>query len=458
VAESLVWLDAEYANQQSNQCAMLKRSNMERLTGIQGMHDVLPVTSVPAFRRSWNWERLYESFSNLARRYGFCFIDTPEVERLSLFVRSAGSTSDIATKEMYSWYQGGRELCLRPEGSAAVARALLESGLTRTEAVRVWYRMPMFRHERPQFGRYRRHVQQGAEIVGVESASADVEIMRLLCDYYQATGLRGFSVRLNSIGDDACRGSYLQRLTARLMETADEYCADCRHRVATNPLRVFDCKMQADRDRSRSLPRVVDHLCDACVTHFEQVQAGLKTVGVPYVLDPYLVRGIDYYTRTTFEVVLDEPIEQMVTLTGGGRYDGLYEILGGVSVPAVGFGAGMERLLLALEHQGALSDRPPAPAVVIAVVDAALQPEVLPLATRLRDEGISTTFEHVPRRIGKQLAAASETGARYAVILAPEEWASGDVLLKDLGANQQSRVRGSDLAVHILRGLVRRSG
>ncbi|HEY0639788.1 MAG TPA: histidine--tRNA ligase [Pseudonocardiaceae bacterium] len=417
-----------------------------QLRGVNGMHDVLPDTRVAQYRRSHHWTRLLNLFWRTAETYDFDFVDTPEVEQLDLFVRGVGESSDIVSKEMYTWRQGERDLCLRPEGSAAVARAVIMADATHQGPLRVWYRMPMFRHERPQFGRYRRHVQHGAEIIGVDGATADVEVIKLLLDYLGGAGLTGFSLHLNSIGDGVCRPAYVEELRSLLRPRAAEYCADCQRRIEVNPLRVFDCKVPADRERNAGLPRIVDRLCEPCATHFSEVRAGLDAIGIGYVLDPELVRGLDYYTRTAFEVILDEPVEQMATVTGGGRYDGLYEALGGRPTAAVGFGAGVERLLLALEHQGALPAARPGPVAFVVATDAELVREVYPVVDRLRSAGLATAYDQRHRRFPKAVGAASDRGSRYAVLLAPKEWDAGELVVKDLTTGEQRTVAATDIA------------
>lgn len=408
------------------------------LSTLSGMHDIVPDDDVPYFRQSRRWLPLLARFEGLVARYGFEYIEMPEVERTELFRRTSGETSDIVLKEMYTWDQNGRDVCLRPEGSAAVCRAVLSSGiLGKTRPLKLWYRSPMFRHERPQLGRYRRHVQLGVETVGAAEAQADAEVITLLQSFYEASGVSGFTLHLNTVGDDTCRPAYASAIRAAAAGREHLWCENCQERFATNPLRILDCKVEKCRELNRSLPSIYDYLCEPCAEHFAEVKSQLDQVGVAYIQDPMLVRGLDYYTRTAFEVVLDEAVGPMGTLSGGGRYDGLYRLVGDVDVPAVGFGIGIERLLVALEHQHVAGTDYSRADVYVAVTEPALQEYCLAVATRLREQGYRTVFEFGVAKLSRQLSRAASSGARLCVILGTDEWARGEVRIKDLASRDE---------------------
>ncbi len=404
---------------------------MAKLRRVTGMHDVLPDPDAEPHLRSASWRWLEAIFADIAQRFGFQYIETPEVEPEELFVRTVGETSDIVSKEMYTWTQSERRLALRPEGSASVARALIDSTLLAKPPVRVWYRSAMFRRDRPQFGRYRRHVQLGIETIGAAGPEADVEVIQILDTYFRAAGLQGYRIHVNSIGDDVCRPAYIEEIRGLLRPLSGQVCSDCRRRIESNPLRVFDCKEPADRALYASLPRIVDRLCEPCESHFASVKEGLRRAGVSHRVDPEIVRGLDYYTRTAFEVVLDEPVGQMGTVTGGGRYDNLYQTLGPRSVPGVGFGAGVERLLLALDHQGAEVKTFQLDAYVV-TNDSELEPRLLEVAQRLRDQEVRTAVAYDARRLAKQLQLAADSGALLCVMVLADEWERDAVAVKVL--------------------------
>jgi histidyl-tRNA synthetase len=390
------------------------------------------------------WARAEEAAADLALGYGFERIDTPLFEATSLFVRGLGEETDAVAKEMFrvGGPAGGEETepawALRPEPTAGIMRAYLEHGLhVRPGPLRVWLLGPMFRYDRPQAGRYRQFTQWDVEVVGDPGPTVDAELVELATRYCATVGIEDVTVRLNSIGDAACRPGYRSALVDYFAPHSDALSPDGRRRLELNPLRVLD-----DRDLPPALaaaaPRAVDHLCEPCAAHFEAVTGLLDRLGVEYVLDHRLVRGLDYYTRTTFELFPTGHEGAQDALAGGGRYDGLVEALGGAPTPGIGFGLGLDRIVLAMAERG-LPGRP-APALFVVVGtrpdDVA---ERLIVAGALREAGLRVRPDGSDRKLGRQLEAAAKLGARWAVIVG-EELTHGAVVLRDLADGTQREV------------------
>ena len=403
----------------------------KRLQAMRGTRDILP-GEVEA------WQALEDAARRFSARYGYREIRTPYFEATELFARGVGESTDIVRKEMYTFPdRKGRSLTLRPEGTAGVARALIEAGLTQPGMLhRVYYLGPMFRYDRPQAGRYRQFHQWGAEVVGSASPWADVETILLLVDLLGTMGLAGLTVKLNSVGDATCRPAFQQRIREILGPRRAELCPDCQERLDKNPLRVFDCKVPSCQEIVHHLPPMLDSLCDACRAHLEQVKRGLEAAGARYEIDPGLVRGLDYYARTAYEVHHGQ-LGAQSALGGGGRYDGLIHLLGGADVPAVGFSMGVERTLLALEEEGK-TPRPESAGVFLAR-GAGLGDEALRLARELRRR-FQVYLDLEERGLGAQLKQADRLGARLAVILGEDEVKAGELTLKDLATGEQRRV------------------
>jgi histidyl-tRNA synthetase len=405
-----------------------------KFQGPRGTQDILPEAAP-------GWQALEQRAREVSARHGYREIRTPIFEATELFLRGVGETTDIVTKEMYTFAdKKGRSLTLRPEGTAGVMRSLVEHGLAQAGRIhRLWYLGPMFRYDRPQAGRYRQFHQWGAECVGTENPNADVEIILLLVDYLASFGLANTKVLLNSVGHAGCRPAYAEKLRAYLAPFKDTLCADCQQRFEKNPLRVLDCKVPHDKSVAQGIPSILDSLCDDCRTHFDAVRSGLDALGVAYELDPKLVRGLDYYTRTAFEVH-DLARGAQSALGGGGRYDGLVEDIGGPSVPGVGFSAGIERILLALAEQGKVPAAPEGGAFVARMGGAAVETAALALVRTLR-RTLPVTFDfESAKSLGAQLKQADKVGARWAVILGEDELAAGEATVKDLKAGAQERV------------------
>jgi histidyl-tRNA synthetase len=402
-----------------------------RFKAIRGTYDVLP-------DQTPQWRRVEETIRRVMQLYGYREIRTPTFEETGLFVKGTGETTDIVGKEMYTFQDlGNRSLTLVPEGTPPIVRAYLEHSLgTQSPLVKVYYIASMYRQENPQAGRFRQHTQFGAEALGSGSPLQDLEIIGLLLQVHAELGLRGTTLRLNSIGCPACRPQFRERLVECLRGRLDTLCEDCRKRFDRNPMRILDCKKEPCQQVLVDIPCVLDSLCDACRVHFTAVQSGLERTGTGYVLDPRLVRGLDYYTRTVFEVV-SGALGAQNSLGGGGRYDGLVEALGGPPTPGVGFGAGIERLLLALKEQGTEAASPEPLQVFIASLGETASNTAWELAQALRHSGLSCEIDTLGRSLKSQLRAADKLKARKAVILGDDELQRGMAAVRDLETHEQ---------------------
>ncbi|HET7226634.1 MAG TPA: histidine--tRNA ligase [Candidatus Eisenbacteria bacterium] len=414
----------------------------ERRQAPRGTRDLLP-------GELQRWQRVEHTARAVLERYGYGEIRTPMFEDYEVFARTSGESSDVVQKEMYRLTDlGGRELALRPEGTAGVARAWLQHGLAQQGRVqRLWYMGPMFRYGRPQKGRYRQFWQIGAELIGSDAPGADVEIIALFVDLFEAWGFAGLTVAVNSVGRPASRRAYGDRLRAWLAPAADEMSEDSRRRLELNPLRVLDTKDEDElalfaSGRLGPMPRLLDAIDDADRAHFDLVRAGLDAAGIRHELDHGLVRGLDYYTRTAFEVH-DRSLGAQSALGGGGRYDGLIADLGGPDTPAVGFSIGLDRTLHVLEErEGALA--PAAPDVFVVAMEATRDAAVALVRTLRRSLKVECDVE--ARGVSAQMKAAGKSGARLAVIVGEDEWARGQVQVKDMARGTQELIAGDDLA------------
>lgn len=416
---------------------MLCMSESSRtFTAPKGTKDVLPP-------ESWRWQWLTRLAMDTFALAGFAPVFTPDFEHTELFERSVGNESEVVTKQMYTFPdRGGRSLTLRPEGTAPVMRALLEHGLERGALpVKLAYCQPMFRYERPQKGRTRQHLQLGAEGIGSENPLLDAEVIELSNRFLASAGLEPVLL-LNSIGheDPSCRQGYIKVLSGFLHEHSAELASEDRARIDTNPLRTFDSKEERTVALMRHAPLLSDHICAACREHFDAVCGALGDLKVRFEVEPRLVRGLDYYTRTTFEYQVSG-LGAQSAVGGGGRYDGLSEALGGPRLPGIGFGLGVERILLALEGTGTLAEAPEGSVqvYVVALGERAAR-ATLTLATDLRRRGIGADFDLMGRSMKGQMKDASRSGARWAVILGEEEMTTGTATLKDLETSEQKNL------------------
>ena len=400
----------------------------------RGTQDILPD------EQPW-WDYVRAAAERLAGQFGYAQIETPMFEDASLFTRGVGDTTDIVQKELYAFEDRGKQqLALRPEGTAPVCRAYLEHGMrNQPQPVRLWYLMPNFRYDRPQAGRYREHHQFGVEAIGEADAVVDAEVIELLWRFYEELGLTNLTLYLNSIGDGNCRPKYLEVLRDYYRDKLDTVCGDCRGRFERNPLRLLDCKNERCQPVIAGAPAFADYLCDACREHFEGLKGYLEAAGIPYRLNPRLVRGLDYYTRTVFEV---EPREEggQSSIGGGGRYDGLIELLGGPPTPGIGFGTGIERIIINLKRQEVALPEAKGLDAFVAYQTPAARTAAYKLASELRRAGRSAVVASGERSLKAQMRQAGQLGARYAAILGERELAEGTVTLRDLGDGSQETV------------------
>ena len=413
----------------------------------RGTYDVFPSGREPHERPElWAWvEGVARDFF---RRYNYSEARLPIFEEAQLFVRSVGEASDIVRKEMFVFYdKGGRELSLRPEGTAGAVRAYVEHGLYKlAQPVKLWYMGPMFRHERQQKGRYRQHVQIGAEVLGSADPLVDVEVISLLYDIHQALGTRDEIFYLNNLGDLKTRERYVPELRRFLQKNISELDLDSKARIETNPLRILDSKNKNTQALLREAPLIGDFLSEEARDHFGAVKEGIEAVGVPYAVDERLVRGLDYYTLTVFEAK-SAVLGAQDTVGGGGRYNGLVRQLGGPDMPGIGFGTGVERILLAADT--------PEEAPTLDVFFVALVPEArLPafgLAAALRAEGLSCDLDYADRSAKGQFKQADRAGARFAVVIGDEELTAGVCSLRDMATGEQRTVSVADGPEELLR-------
>jgi len=414
----------------------------EKLSAVKGMNDIAPPDSA-------HWEWLEEQLRTLMQRYGYRNLRTPIVEPTALFVRGLGEVTDIVEKEMYSFEDrlNGEQLTLRPENTAGVVRAAVEHALLYDGGKRLYYMGPMFRHERPQRGRYRQFHQFGAEALGFSGPDVDAELIVMACDLWAALGLHGITLEINSLGQPAERLAHRQALIAYLEAHADELDDDARRRLHSNPLRILDTKNPAMQALVNAAPRLMDHLGEASLAHFERLRALLDAQGIAYRINPRLVRGMDYYNLSVFEFVTTQ-LGSQGTVCAGGRYDGLFEQIGGKPAPAVGWALGMERILELLREQGRLPEAP-VPHAYAVVPDEAALPVAMKLLRELRRLGMNVQM-HAGGADGmgsmkSQFKKANASGARVALIFGEQELAQGMVAIKPLRASADGSVAAQTL-------------
>jgi histidyl-tRNA synthetase len=414
----------------------------KKFQAMRGTRDILP-------GEVEKWQTVEKVAAMISERYGYREIRTPHFEATDLFARGVGETTDVVQKEMYTFPdRKGRSLTLRPEGTAGVVRAVIEAGLAKPDRLhKLWYWGPMFRYDRPQAGRYRQFYQWGAEVIGTANPWADVEIIVLLAEYLEELGLTDLVIKLNSVGDATCRPIYQKKVREALASRRDELCPDCRERLEKNPLRVLDCKVPGCREIVKGVPSVLDSLCEDCREHLDEVKKGLDASGLTYEMDPGLVRGLDYYTRTAFEIHHGK-LGAQSAVGGGGRYDGLFKILGGPEVPAVGFSMGVERVLIALQEEGRdVFHQTP---LVYLARGANLSDEAFRLARELRRR-FAIQLEYAEKSLGAQLRQADRLGATAVLILGEDEMAAGEITVKDLKSGDQRRMPRADLQDELAR-------
>jgi len=404
-----------------------------RYSAPRGTQDILPEDAS-------RWQQLEACFRDICARYGYREIRTPVFEDTALFARAVGEETDIVAKEMYVFEdRGGRSMALRPEGTAPVVRAYLERKLYGLPgAQKLYYIAPIFRYERPQAGRYRQHHQVGVEAIGAPGPDADAEVIALGRHLLDELGVSGGRLEINSVGCPECRAAYRRALQQALRSALAELCENCRRRYEHNPMRILDCKEERCRELTADAPRILDHLCGDCRRHFDGLQEHLRTFGLEHQINPHIVRGLDYYTRTAFEIVHDA-LAAKDTVIGGGRYDELVEELGGPPTPGVGFGAGIERMLLIMEAQGAAP--PPAPHLVYVVAaDDRARAAVLGILRDLRRVGVAADADYSARSLKAQMKEANRRGCRQVVILGERELDANAATVRDMTSGEQTEV------------------
>ncbi len=418
----------------------------ESVHALQGFRDILPDEQP-------YWRFIEDTATSVAQLYGYRCIETPLLEETAVFRKTVGEGTDIVDREMYAFDDkadkdgNSLNITIRPEGTAGVVRAYLEHGMFRLQLpVKLYYtNAPMFRHEKPQAGRYREHHQFGCEALGESDAVVDAEMIGLLHQIYTQLGLTHIRVNINSIGDTICRPEYIKKLKAYYEPLLTSCCDDCKVRFHKNPLRLLDCKEPQDQPKIANAPKIADNLDAACQEHFEAVKRYLDFYGVPYTVNPLLVRGLDYYTRTVFEFTNEN---NKTALNGGGRYDGLAEILGGEQTPGIGFGMGMERTILELKRQNVVPPAEPATQVFVAYLAKTpeLKDTTVQLVAELRHAGIKTEMGYGDRSFKAQMKRANSSNAEYAIIIGENELANGFVTIRRSGTESAEVKRGEVIA------------
>ncbi|MBL0226722.1 MAG: histidine--tRNA ligase [Geobacteraceae bacterium] len=397
------------------------------ITAIKGFNDILPV-------ESGRWQHIEQAARRVFELNGFSEIRVPIMEKTELFCRSIGDATDIVEKEMYSFIdKGGNAVTLRPEGTAGVMRAFIEHKLYAQDPVaKIYYLGPMFRYERPQKGRYRQFHQIGAEITGVHDPLADAQVLNMLVQFFREIGLDEPQLQVNSLGCPECRPAYRSDLIGFLEQRVDALCEDCRRRLSTNPLRALDCKVPGCIAATAGAPSMLDNLCGACDGHFTSVKRYLDLTGTPYSINPRMVRGLDYYTRTTFEMVTSL-LGSQSAVAAGGRYDGLISQLGGPSIPGIGFAMGVERVALLLGEKDFCRQ----PDLFMATLGAGEREFAFRLMNELLQKGLRVEMDYEGKSLKSQLRRADKLGARYSVVIGESEVASGRAILKRMADGVQ---------------------
>jgi histidyl-tRNA synthetase len=414
----------------------------------RGMDDVLP-------EQRAGWRRLEESFLHVCQRFGYGVIRTPVVEHAALFLRAVGQHTDVGGKEMYTFTTGegdeAERFALRPEGTAPAMRAILEhSLLAKSPLVKLCYIAPMFRHERPQAGRYRQHTQCGVEAVGSKDAALDAEVIHLALSFIRRVGVTGEEVQVNTIGCPACRPAFREAVRAAVEPKLAEMCGNCRERYDHNPLRILDCKNEDWERLGIDLPDTLDYLCDDCRAHWSDLNRALQVLDIAATRNRRLVRGLDYYTKTVFEIV-HPGLGAQSTIVAGGRYDGLLEDLGGDPTPAVGFGSGAERVLLALEASGVRVEPDDPQPVFVATMGESTRLPGLRLLASLREADVPAETDYLGRSLKAQMKQANRLNARAVIILGEDELRQGVATVRDMATSQQESVPLDQVVERLMR-------
>ena len=400
----------------------------------KGTKDVMP-------QQAYKWHYIEKKFAEICERYGFKEIRTPVFEHTELFHRGVGETTDIVQKEMYTFNDlGGRSITLRPEGTSPVVRAYCEHKVfADPQPTKVYYNIPCFRYEKPQSGRLREFHQYGVETFGTTNMMADAEIIAIGYDFINELGITDVELQINSVGCPKCRQKHRDALKEFLAPKLDQLCPTCQGRYNTNPMRILDCKSPIDQELVKDAPMMLDYLCDECAQAFEDLKANLDSLGIEYTVNPKIVRGLDYYTKTAFEFITNK-IGAQGTVCGGGRYDGLVEEVGGPSTPGVGWGMGKERILMTMEACGVEIPEPEGIDAFIAFMGDRAKAAALKLMAELRREGKSVQIDVMGRNIKNQFKLANRLGARKTVVIGENELAENKFAVKDMATSEQIEV------------------
>ncbi|AKN32468.1 histidyl-tRNA synthetase [Clostridium carboxidivorans P7] len=401
----------------------------------KGTKDMLP-------KDAYKWHYVENKFRELSEQYGIKEIRTPMFEHTELFTRGVGETTDVVQKEMYTFEdKGGRSITLKPEGTAPSVRAFIESSLyNEAQPTKLYYFIPAFRYENVQKGRLRQFHQYGVEIFGSQEASIDAEGISIAMRALDELGLKNLSLNINSLGCPDCRKKFNDALKSFLKENYDDLCPTCKSRFERNPMRILDCKEEKCKKIAKNAPTILDYICDDCKNHFEELKKYLDAIGIKYTIDPYIVRGLDYYTKTVFEIIYKD-----LTVCGGGRYDKLIEELGGPDMPAFGFAAGLERLIMTLESEGIEIPRSDYVDLYVGAMGDDAKIEAFKIVNALRAKGLKCDSDHMNRSVKASMKYANKTGARFTVVLGENELQAGTAKLKRMEDGQQFEVDLKDL-------------
>ena len=409
----------------------------------KGTKDVLP-------SQSYKWQYIEDAARDVARVFNFKEVRTPVFEHTELFLRGVGETTDVVNKEMYTFEdKGGRSMTLKPEGTAGVARMFIENGLANSPLpVKSYYITPAFRYERPQAGRLREFHQFGFEAFGSASPETDAEVIFAASSFLDRLGLKGVKLELNSIGCPICRNEYNSALKKYFEPHLKDMCETCRVRFEKNPLRMLDCKEEGCKKITAGAPKILDYLCEDCNNHFESVKSLLSAQGLEFTVNPRIVRGLDYYTRTVFEFISGD-IGSQSAVCAGGRYDNLLKELGGADLPAIGFAAGIERLLLLMENISAKMPDEQTPVIYLAGMGARSRAECFKIATYLRGKGLCAEIDHMSRSVKAQMKYADKIGARNVAVIGETELELGEVNVKRMSDGFTEKVKIQDLYTYL---------
>ncbi len=407
----------------------------------KGTMDILP-------ENSYKWQYIEDEIRKICREFGVSEVRTPVFEHTELFQRGVGDTTDVVEKEMYTFNdKGDRSITLRPEGTAGAVRSFIEHGMfNNPQPTKLFYLINCYRYEKPQAGRYREFHQFGVEIFGTQNPSCDAEMISLPWTLYRRLGLKNLTLNINSIGCPVCRKEYNQKLKNYLHSNLNELCDTCKSRFERNPMRILDCKSPICKGIVKNAPLLINSICDECSDHFEKVKKYLASMDIPFEIDPYIVRGLDYYTKTVFEITAKNE-NSNGTICGGGRYDGLVEELGGGSVPACGFALGMETLLLTMQEQGVEVGNPQKPDIYIGHIGEENSFFAQKLTLDLREKGISAERDHLSRSVKAQMKYANKLGAKYSMILGDDEILKRCARLKNMDEGTEQEIELSADAI-----------